>query len=235
MGDASMYNKWWKQPNKHKVFGVTIHEIEEAMDIHNNKPFDQSEEKFSRLEELLNISLNVFEITLLPGYDNNSNDKNEYFASSQIYSGHKSTSVLSLCILNDTQPMIPEDSGTIPKHFIYIKGLIGFKQRIYLQNDAKNRNLSRNKKCRFSNFSGSQTTVQNNEVQVHRNQIDECDQYELESQQTHLRFTNQRFEMPAPVEVYAYFESAIDEKNRHKPIVLSCLAVSRISTIHTQL
>ena len=33
MGDESVYNKWWKQPNKYKVFGVMIHEIEEAMDI----------------------------------------------------------------------------------------------------------------------------------------------------------------------------------------------------------
>ena len=41
--------------------------------------------------------------------------------------------------------------------------------------------------------------------------------------------------MPAPVVLYADFESAIDEKNKHKPIILSCLAVSRIPTIHTQL
>ena len=41
--------------------------------------------------------------------------------------------------------------------------------------------------------------------------------------------------MPVPVVVYTDFESAIDEKNKHKPIMLSCLAVSRIPTIHTQL
>ena len=41
--------------------------------------------------------------------------------------------------------------------------------------------------------------------------------------------------MPAPVVVYADFESAIDDKNRHKPIMLSCLAVSRIPAIDTQL
>ena len=35
--------------------------------------------------------------------------------------------------------------------------------------------------------------------------------------------------------MYANFESAIDEKNKHKPIMLSCLAVSQIPTIHTQL
>ena len=35
--------------------------------------------------------------------------------------------------------------------------------------------------------------------------------------------------------MYADFESAIDEKNKHNPIMLSCLAVSRIPTIHTQL
>ena len=44
MGDESVYNKWWKQPNKYKAFGVTIHEIEEAMNISDNKPFEQSEE-----------------------------------------------------------------------------------------------------------------------------------------------------------------------------------------------
>ena len=47
--------------------------------------------------------------------------------------------------------------------------------------------------------------------------------------------TNQRYEMPAPVVVYTDFESAIDDKNRHKPIMLSCLAVSRIPAIQTQL
>ena len=41
--------------------------------------------------------------------------------------------------------------------------------------------------------------------------------------------------MPAPVVVYADFESAIDDKNRHKPIMLSCLSVSRIPAIDTQL
>ena len=41
--------------------------------------------------------------------------------------------------------------------------------------------------------------------------------------------------MPAPVVVYADFESAIDDKNIHKPIMLSCLAVSRIPAIDTQL
>ena len=55
MGDESVYNKCWKQPDNYKVFGVTIHKIEEAMDICDNKAFDQSVEKFSRLEELLKV------------------------------------------------------------------------------------------------------------------------------------------------------------------------------------
>ena len=118
--------------------------------------------------------------------------------------------------------MVPEDSNTIPNHFLYIKDLTIFKQWIYNQNDVKNRNLSRNEKCRFCDFFGSQTAVQIHEVQMHRDQIDERDQYELESQQTHLWFTNQQFEMQALVVVYADFESAIDEKNKHKPIMLSC-------------
>ena len=41
--------------------------------------------------------------------------------------------------------------------------------------------------------------------------------------------------MPALVVVYADFESAIDDKNKHKPIMLSCLTVSRIPAIDTQL
>ena len=85
MGDATVYNKWWKQPNKYKVFGVTIHEIEKAMGICDNKSFEQSEEKFAALEELLNVSLNVFEVTLLPGYDDNSEDKYELFTCYQVY------------------------------------------------------------------------------------------------------------------------------------------------------
>ena len=39
--------------------------------------------------------------------------------------------------------------------------------------------------------------------------------------------------MPAPVVVYAIYESAIDNKNRHKPIMLSCLDVSHIPTNQT--
>ena len=49
------------------------------------------------------------------------------------------------------------------------------------------------------------------------------------------RFTNQRYEIPAPVVVYSDFESAIDDKNRHKPIMLSCLASSCIPAIDMQL
>ena len=41
--------------------------------------------------------------------------------------------------------------------------------------------------------------------------------------------------MPAAVVVYADFESAIDDKNTHKRVMLSCLAVSRIPAIDTQL
>ena len=59
---------------KNKVFGVTILDVEEAMDICDNKAFDQSEEIFARLEELLKDFLNVLEITLLPGYDDKSKD-----------------------------------------------------------------------------------------------------------------------------------------------------------------
>ena len=230
MDDESVYNKWWKQPDKYKVFGVTIHEIKKAMDICDNKAFDQSEEKFTRLEELLKVSLNVFEITLLPGYDDNSKDKYNLLTSSQIYKPNGSGGSVSLCIVNDTR-----NENEIPKHFLYIKDLSDFKHRIFRQSDVKNNNLARNMKCKFCDFFGSCKTVRAHEVQSHRDLINECDQYELSRDETRLRFTNQRFERPALVIVYADFESAIDEKNRHKPIMLSCLAISRIPTIDSQL
>ena len=102
-------------------------------------------------------------------------------------------------------------------------------------NDAKNRNTTRNLKYRFCDFFGSTTAVRAHEVQAHCELVCDSDQYELENEETRLRFTNQRYEMPAPVVVYADFESAIDDKNRHKPIMLSCLAVSRIPDIDSQL
>ena len=40
--------------------------------------------------------------------------------------------------------------------------------------------------------------------------------------------------MPAPVVVYADFESAIDDKNKHKPIMLSCLRNCKCSMHHTR-
>ena len=230
MGDESVYNRWWKQPDKYKVFGVTIHEIEKAMDICNNKPFDQSEESFSRLEELLKVSLNVFKVTLLPGYDDNSKDKYDLFTGTQIYKPNGKGRSVSLCIVNDTR-----SEEVIPKHFLNIKDLSDFKHRIFHQSDVNNRNLARNVKYEFCDFFGSQTAVQNHEVQTHHELMDDRDQYELSSEETRLRFTNQQYEMPAPVVVYADFESAIDDKNIHKTIMLFCLAVSRIPTIDTQL
>ena len=77
--------------------------------------------------------------------------------------------------------------------------------------------------------------VHAHEVQAHRELVNVSEEYELSNEETRLRFTNQRYEMPAPVVVYADFESAIDDRNKHKPIMLSCLAVSRIPAIDTQL
>ena len=54
------------------------------MHICDNKPFDQSEEEFSRLEELLNVTLNVFEVTLLPGYDDKNKNSYEMFSCTQV-------------------------------------------------------------------------------------------------------------------------------------------------------
>ena len=77
--------------------------------------------------------------------------------------------------------------------------------------------------------------VHAHEVQTHRDQIDECELYDLRNKEPRLQFKNQRFEMPAPVVVYADSESAIHEDGKHKPIMLSCLAVLRIPAIQTEL
>ena len=231
MSNQNSYNKWWKQPDKYKIFGHTIDEIEEAMDIQGNKPFEVSTDNFAKLESLLNVSINVYEVTLLSGYDDKSKDMYDHFTCSKIYHGRNQDSSVPLCLLNDTR-----DTNPSPKHFMFIKDLKNFKQRIHRVSDAKNRNLARNKQCRYcSDFVGSATAVRAHEVQAHREQMDERDLYELTKDPTHLRFTNQRFEMPAPVVVYADFESAIDDKGKHKPIMLSCLAVSRIPAFATKL
>ena len=230
--DESVYNKWWKKPKKYKVFGETIHEVEEAMGIRDNVPFDASEEKFAVLEAVLKISLNVFEVTLLLGYSDKAKEQFGLFTCEQVYGGKekKTRSPLSLCILNDQN--LSEDT---PKHFLYIKDLSNFKYRMSHHNNAKNRNTTRNLKCRFCDFFGSIASIHAHEVQAHRKLVNDSDQYELENEETRLRFTNQRYEMPAPVVVYADFESAIDDKNKYKPIMLSCLAVSRIPDIDMQL
>ena len=123
------------------------------MDICDNKPFEQSEEKFSRLEELLKFSLNVFKIILLPGYDDNSEDKYDLFTNSQIYKPNGSGGSVSLCIMNDTRE---EGQNEVPKIFLYIKDLSDFKHRIFRQSDVNNRNLARNVKYEFCDFFGSQ-------------------------------------------------------------------------------
>ena len=117
------------------------------MDICDNKAFDQTEEKISRLEKLLKVSLNVFEVTLLPGYDDNSKDKYDLYMNSQIYKPNGSGGSVSLCIVNDTR-----NENEIPKHFLYIKDLSEFKHRIFRQSDAKHNNLARNVKCKFCDF-----------------------------------------------------------------------------------
>ena len=93
---------------------------------------------------------------------------------------------MSLCIVNDLN--LPEGTS---KHFLYIKDLSDFEHRIFRQSDAKNRNTTRNVKCRFcDDFFGSRKAVHDHEVQAHRELVNESDQYDLSSEETRLRFTN---------------------------------------------
>ena len=73
------------------------------MDICDNKAFEQSEEKFARLKELLKVSFNVLEITLLPGYADNCKDEYELFTCYQVYKSEVNGTTLSLYIVNDTR------------------------------------------------------------------------------------------------------------------------------------
>ena len=79
------------------MFRVTIHEVKEAMGIRDNKSFEQSEEKFAALEALLKVSLNVFEVTLLPGYTDKTKEQFDLFTCDVVYkSKEKSRSPLPL-------------------------------------------------------------------------------------------------------------------------------------------
>ena len=57
------------------------------MNIRDNTPFDASEEKFAALEALLKVSLNVFEVTLLPGYIDKSKKQFDLFTCDVVYKG----------------------------------------------------------------------------------------------------------------------------------------------------
>ena len=56
------------------------------------------------------------------------------------------------------------------------KDLSDFKHHIFHQSDTKKYHLARNAKCRFCDFFGSQRTVENHEMQVHRELMDDRDQ-----------------------------------------------------------
>ena len=74
---------------------------------------------------------------------------------------------------------------------LVFKDLSDFKHHIFRQSDTKKYHLARNAKCRFCDFFGSQRTVENHEMQAHRNQVDGHDQYELSNEETRLRISNQ--------------------------------------------
>ena len=106
---------------------MTIHEVEEAMGIRDNTPFDASEEKFAALAALLKVSFNVFEVTLLPGYTDKTKEQFDLFTCDVVYkSKEKACPPLSLCILNDSVPLHLERSKSTRGHsqaFLVHQGL----------------------------------------------------------------------------------------------------------------
>ena len=79
------------------------------------------------LESLLEISINIYQVTLFPGYDDDNEDNSENFTCSQIYPSErlKSTTILDLCMLNETWHEL-----IALRHFIFIKDLGEIKHHL---------------------------------------------------------------------------------------------------------
>ena len=75
------------------------------------------------LESLLELSINIYQVTLFPGSDDDNEDNSENLISSRIYPSErlKSTKPLNLCMLNETWNEL-----IALKHFLFIKDINEF-------------------------------------------------------------------------------------------------------------
>ena len=223
---SSVYSAYWKNPNKHRVFDHSIHEIEAAVGIQNNKPFVDSDSNFRTLENLLCIRINCWEIVLLNGFDSDTKDLDGVRITPKYLSVLERGQEVNLAILYDLSRNI--------KHFIYVKDLASFKVHISRPVDCKNYHKSRLSKCRFCDFVAAFRDVQCHEVIRHPEKLEGSERYELPIEKKRLSLVNQHYSMPAPVVVYTNFKSCM-KQIQYIPIKLSCLTVSRISAVQNEM
>lgn len=231
--DVKGYTKYWNKPNKNLVFGHSIHEIESLVDIQDNKPFVECEQNFKALEDLLDIYITCYQFNMLEGFDMASTSQENYekFTVQPVYplntiDRNDKTNVY-LCILNDIK--------NETKHFVFVKNPMPFKQHVMDSNSTRNCHNNRKVTCRWCIFSDSKQNVIKHEIRCHPDKVSESEKYILEgSNDSRLKWTNQRYQMYAPVVCYADFESSIDKDGNHNPIMLSVARVSRIPNVSTE-
>ena len=230
---VSGYSKYWNKPIKNPVFGHTILEIENAMNIADNQPFIECVEKFEQLENLLNVYINCYEMRMFDGFDMKSMDEKnlENMVVECVYPVKKNQRIdikqeVNLCMLNDEHLKV--------KHFVLIKDMSKFKQHLYRSKDNVQRNTARLCKCRWCDFSAAKKYTIVHEIKMHGDEVPEEERYILGDSNTYLKWQNQRYTMPVPVVVYADFECCIDKDKQHKPILLSCVTVSKIDNVKTE-
>lgn len=227
------YNKYWKKAEANLVFGHSIQEIEAAVDIEDDKPFVECDQNFKTLEDLLNIYINCYEFDMQEGFDPKDVSESNYskFYLHSIYPHkfmeRKDRRNVDLCVLKDPSKNI--------KHFVYIKDPSVFKQHVLKESSTKNRHNKRDVQCRWCMFKGCKSLVLKHEIRCHPEEVPEKDKYILDtSDDARLKWCNQRYQMYAPAVVYADFESSINERGEHNPIMLSAACVSRIPNVKTE-
>ena len=232
--DANRYNKYWNKPNKNLIFNHTIHEIEAAVNIQDNKPFVADPVNFEIIEHLLNIYITCYQFNMQSGFDIKSNtDENaELFTFNPIYplitkdedAFRDNKPHIYLCVLNDVEKEL--------KHFTYIKDHERLLTNIQFISTNRNRNgsLKKDRKicCRWCPYINCHSIVLKHECKCHPEMVPEEEKYILEScPDKRMQFVHQRYHICSPYVGYADFESSIDQEKKHKPIMLSTTFVSR--------
>lgn len=236
--NTSAYAKYWNKPNKNLVFNHTIYEIEEAVHIQDNRPFVAHPDNFKVLERLLDIYITCYQFNMQAGFDLKSNtDENaELFTVEPVYPVSRDDDELRddkphiyLCILNDIEKEV--------KHCVLIKDREQFAKYVSFVATIRNYNNNKGRKrcCRWCLYVNCKSNVLKHEIKCHPDCVPEEERYILsQSPEDRLKWTHQRYQMFAPVAVYADFEASIDDEKRHNPIMISLAVVSRVPNIETQ-